>query len=128
MNTGNQIILYRTLINAIEQTLLCLDAIEGALGEDQYCNHARGMVRGISVSIQALATEFGQNENELHGSLAWAYILLMRDFDRKDIDDSIKKASENARSKLVSLSEEHEMELVAHPAELTSCVAERKHK
>ena len=124
MKAEHQLILYRTLINAIEQTLLCLDAMEGALGEDYYCNHARGMVRGITVSIQVLATEFGQNENELHGSVAWAYILLMRDFDRKDIDDSIKKALENARNKLGTIKQEA---VFAHPAELTSCVAERKH-
>ena len=80
------------IINAIKDTQLTLDNLE-YLSDEKYTDVARGIVRGLGASIQRVAEQFvGHPEDKLHGCCAWATFIIMRDFERKHIDESIAKA------------------------------------
>ena len=79
------------IINAIKDVQQTLDA--GHYQAGQYTDIARGMVRGVSLSIQRVTEQFdGQSDKELTGLCAWGTILLMRDFEPEHIDASLARA------------------------------------
>jgi len=95
----NRILIIKFIINAIKDVQRALEL--GHLHDPQYIDVARGMVRGLCLSIQRVAEQFdGQSSSELDGFCAWGTILLMRDYERKDIDESIAKALKNFEEKL----------------------------
>ena len=58
------------IINAINDIQQTLDA--GNYQAGQYTDIARGMVRGVSLSIQRVAEQFdGQSDKELSGLCTW---------------------------------------------------------
>jgi hypothetical protein len=88
------------IINAIKDTQLTLDNLE-YLSDEKYTDVARGIVRGLSASIQRVAEQFdGHPDDKLHGYCAWATFIIMRDFERRDVDESIAKALKNFEDKL----------------------------
>lgn len=87
----NKLKIIKFIINAIKDIQVTLDA--GNYQAGQYTDIARGMVRGVSLSIQRVAEQFdGQSDKELTGLCTWGTILLMRDFEPKHIDASLAKA------------------------------------
>lgn len=98
MKTTHKIILYRTLINAIQDLKDTASALrEELIRENMYSVTVRGMVRGLHISIQSLAVSMGQPENQMHGSVAWSYLLLVREFEPEHIDEAIDRALVNAK-------------------------------
>lgn len=98
MNTGNKIILYRTLINAIQDLKVTADALrETLMKENMYSVTVRGMVRGLHITMQSLAVSLGHDKDKMHGSVAWSYFLLVREFEPEHIDEAIDRALENAK-------------------------------
>ena len=96
----NKILIIRFIINAIKDTQLTLDNLE-YLSDEKYSDVARGIVRGLGASIQRVTEQFdGHPEDKLHGYCAWATFIIMRDFERKHIDESIAKALKNFEDKL----------------------------
>lgn len=98
--SDNKILIIKFIINAIKDTQLTLD-MNLDLNDEKYTDVARGMVRGLGASIQRVAEQFdGHPEDKLHGYCGWAMFIIMRDFERKHIDESIAKALKNFEYKL----------------------------
>lgn len=110
MKAEHKIILYRSLINAIQSLQDCAQFIGKDLSDQRYVDQVKGMVRGIGFTIQELAVSLGEDADKLHGSVAWVYILIMRDFEREHIDMSIGTALGNAKTSYKKAQEESSTE------------------
>ena len=110
MKTEHKIILYRTLINAIQSMQDCSHTLRNELTPHKYVDQVKGMVRGIGLTIQELAVCLGEDADKLHGSVAWVHILIMRDFEREHIDMSIGTALGNAKTSYKEAQEESSTE------------------
>lgn len=98
----NRILIIKFIINAIKDVQRTLKL--GHLQDPKYIDVSRSMVCGLCLSIQRVAEQFdGQSSSEPNGFCAWGTILLMRDYERKDIDESIAKALKNFEEKLTKI-------------------------
>ena len=98
MKTEHKIILYRTLINAIQSMQDCSHTLRKELTPHKYACAMRGMVRGIGFTMQELAVCFGHDPDKMHGSVIWVYLLICRDRKADHIDMSIGTALGNAKT------------------------------